>query len=226
MTSLKAYKELLLKVNKNDTNANIHVPKSQFVLIFNEQKRIWLDEKVKDKENNDYIEDIQELLVPDVSLKKLSSSTLKDEFELPADFFRRCTSYSVASKDTCKNVVLVNWPVKPKDINVLLVNTDTNPSFEYQETLYMVAGNKLLVYKDNFNLDEVYLTYYKEPRDIDLEGYTHIDGEPSTNIDTELSDFNVNQIIDRVAVEILFNYESREQAQAAVQRIQLNEQNK
>ena len=45
--SKELYKKFLLKINKNDTNSNVKVPISQFVLIYNEQQRLWLDNIIK-----------------------------------------------------------------------------------------------------------------------------------------------------------------------------------
>jgi hypothetical protein len=223
LSPLEIYKKFLLKVNKNDTNGNVKVPKSQFVLIFNEQKRKFLEEFLKKEESSDYIEDFEELLVPDEVLEKISDYTLKTDFKLPSDFLKRTSSYAVASKGDCKNRVLYTWPTKPKDINVLLQNSNQNPSFEYQETLVVLNSGKASVYKTDFTIDEFYLTYYREPKDLDIEGYTHIDGTPSTNIDIGLSDILTELIIDRAVTETLRNYESTEQLQIALQREQSNE---
>lgn len=224
MKPIEVYKKILLKVNKNDSNSNINVPKSEVVLIFNEEKRGWLDDKVKNKQSSDYIEDLEFLLELNVKLEKKSSSKFKEEFTLPSNFFRRASSYSLASKGKCKNVVVYNWFTKPKDINVLLQNDNQNPSFEYQETLVVLNNNLLSVYKDDFNIDEVYLDYYREPKDLDIKGYTHIDGTLSEDIEVDLDNFNTEEIINRTATELLRNYESAEQTQMALQRQQLKEQ--
>lgn len=224
MTPNEIYKKFLLKVNKNDTNTNIKVPKSQFVLLFNEEKRQWLDDKTKGKESSDYIEDLEYLLEHNIPLEKISSFTLHDDFKLPENFFRRATSYSIASKKDCNNVPIVNWFIKPKDLNVLLQNAHTSPSFEYQETIALLNKNKLSVYKGDFTITEVYLTYYREPKDLDIAGYKHIDGTPSSDIEVDLDDFNIEEIINRTARNAVLNYESVEQNQLALQRQQINEQ--
>ena len=86
MTPQTAYKEFLLKVNKNDTNANIKIPKSQFVLLFNEEKNIFVEDKIKNEESSAEIEAISELLELDKPLVLESVSKIKDDYKLPEDF--------------------------------------------------------------------------------------------------------------------------------------------
>lgn len=221
MIPQEAYKRLQLKVNKNDTNGNVKIPKAQFVLIFNSEKRKWLDTLIPESGSTDEIEGIEELLEVDVPLTKVSEDTKKAVFTLPTNFFRRTSSYNLASQDDCKDQVVVNWFVsKNKNINVLLQNSDFNPSFDYRETLAVLNKDKLTIYKDNFTVDKTYLSYYREPKDIDINGYTRLDGTPSTDVTIDLSDINVELILDRVAVEVTRNYESILQNQLAAQRLQ------
>lgn len=217
-TPLEIYKRFLLKVNKNDTNGNIKIPKSQFVIIFNEAKRNWIDQKAKILESNDYIEDLAFLLELDAPLTKVSSTPLTEVFKIPSNFFSKTSSYSVASKGDCKDKILVNWFVKPKDINVLLQNSNQSPSFEYQETLAILNKDNITVYKDNFNIDQCYLSYYREPLDIDIDGYTKIDGTASQNIATDLDNISTEEVLELAAIEALKNYESIEQLQIALQK--------
>jgi hypothetical protein len=220
MTPQEAYKRFLLKVNKNDTNGNVKVPKGQFILLFNEQKRKWQEKTIRTNEDSDYIEGIEELLELDKELSKVAEHNNRDDFALPTNFYRRATSYSLASKDECSKQMLINWFIKPKDRDVLLQNSDQSPSFEYRETLAIVNSGKLSVFKDGFTVDRVLLSYYREPIDMDIEGYNHVDGTVSTNIQTDLSDMNIEEVLDLTATEAIRNYESTQQLQIALQRQQ------
>lgn len=223
MLPIEAYKLLLSKVNKNDTNTNIKVPKSIFILLFNQEKRKWLSKFLEKEESSDIIENISELLILDKELNKVHQTDKRIDFSIPNDFFKRVSGYNIASKDKC-NAVVVNWFQKPKDINVLLQNSHYTPSFEYQETLAVINDGKVSIYVDNFDIKNSYLTYYKEPKDLNIEGFKQLDGTPSYNQETGLSKENMEKIIDRVAVEITRNYESTEQLQLALQRQIENEQ--
>lgn len=223
MLPIDIYKSFELKVNKNSTNTNIQVPLGVFVTIWNEQKRQWLDDKAKLKESSNYIEDIEELLELDINLKVVKSYSDKSIFELPENYFRRVTSYSLANKGNCKNKKIYNKIVKPKDRDSYLQNSDFSPSFEWEQTISVLNNDKLTVYKDDFEIKNVYLSYYREPKDLDIEGWVKLDGTPSTNILPDLSKFNIEEITNRAVLEVLSNYESAEQYQLAAQRIQRNE---
>ena len=217
------YKEFLFKVNKNDTNTNIKVPEQIFVILFNEQKRKLLNEQIKVKESNDYIEDFSDILTfPIDPLEKISEDSQKATFKLPSDFLLRVSAYCLASRGNCKNNILTIWFVKPKNINVLLQNTNENPSFDYQETIGLINSNNLTVYKTDFNIDETYLTYYREPQDLDISGYTK-NGIPSIDQVPDMDLINIEKIIDRTVTEVTLNYENIEKYQLMLQRQQLGE---
>src|SRR6185369_11249479 len=134
MTSLQAYKEFLIKLNKNDTNRNINIPKGQFVLLYNQQRHPWLSNRIESGLKDDTIDDLEELLTLDTELEKTEVKTNFTSFLLPSDFFYYSTSYSLASKEGCSQSVIYNWNPKNKNKNELLKSDNDKPSFEYQES--------------------------------------------------------------------------------------------
>jgi hypothetical protein len=220
MISLEAYKKFLLKVNKNDTNGNINISKGQFILIFNEQKRNWLKLRIEKDQGSDLINYIEEVLILGKKLRKYKDYPTRAVFELPKDYFSYVSSYSIASKGECKNVKLFNWDTKPKNINIVLQDEDNNPSFDWRETNVDLSSYGLEIYKTDFSVDEVYLDYYREPIDIDIEGYQRLDGKMSTNIESDLDNSNIEEILDMCAIEAQRNYENVEQFQIAQTRNQ------
>lgn len=222
MTSLEAYKTFLLKINKNDTNRNINISKGNFVLIYNEQKDIWLSKVLaRDSDTSDK-NGIEALLVPDLEIEKVKDTNNYAVFGLPDNLFEYQSSYSIAEKGKCKDRVLYNWDFKPRNKNVLLQDENNNPSFEYEQTLINLSDGKLLVYKTDFDIVKQYITYYKHPEYIDIEGYRKVDGSLSKEINPTLPDYIVNQIINHCAVEVIRSYENPEGFTLAKDR--LNEQ--
>ena len=231
MNSLTAYKKFLLKINKNDTNSNINISKGEFVLIFNEQARRWLREKIKNKQIDDTANDISELLVSEEPLPVTAKGTSFVEFQLPDPFFDYVTSTSDAIKQityqdsqgethrtNCKGI-LYNWDTKAKNLNTLFMDDNHKPSFEFQESFITIYSDKIKVYKTDFNINTLILTYYREPWEIDIAGYKRIDGSPSTNINPQFIDANTDEIISRAAVEAARNYQDPEQVQIGKDRI-------
>jgi hypothetical protein len=222
MTSIEAYKRFLLKINKNDSNTEVSIPVGEFVLIFNEQAKKWLLYKLNSKESSDDIDDLQDLLLHDVVLNKVKTENTHTDFSLPNNFFSYSSSFSIVKGDGCVQR-LKNIRVKPKNIEIYLDDEDFKPSIEWKQTILTLSSNYIQVYTNNFSVDSVYLSYYKEPNEIDIEGYIKVDGSNSKNIDSEISDIFVNEIINRCAVEVIRSYQSPEGYSLAEDRIKTEE---
>lgn len=212
------YKRFLIKVNKNDTNSNINVPKGVFVLIFNEQLDFWIENKIREVIQTNEKNKIGNLLVIDKPLTKLSQTANHVKFELPTDFYDIESTYSIASKGTCTNRVLYNFDFKQRNKNVLFQNENEKPSFEYQETLYNINEDGLLVYTDNFTIDSQYLSYFRRPKKIDISGYTKFDGSPSQDIETDIDEKHIIEVINMCSVESVKNFENVEAFQLQKQK--------
>lgn len=215
ISPLEVYKEFLLRVNKNDTNKNISVPKGEFVLLFNEQAPLWLDKFIDDNLSTDSIEDVAEMYQPDTELVKLADKELFSQFTLPSNFLKKAAVYLTATKGECKDVVMVAWDFKPKNKNFTIQNANLTPSFEYQETNYALAGNTLILYKSDFTIDKAYLSYYRKPTQLDLKGYKHLDGTESSDASTDLDDINVYKVLNVCAEIALGRYQNIEGTQIA-----------
>lgn len=218
MTSIEAYKKLLLRVNKNDTNTDIDISKGEFVLLYNEQKNRWLNQEINKKDATLDVQDLSGVQVKYASLEKDLEGSLYTTFKLPSNFFNYISSYSVCSQGECKGVRIFNYPYKPLQENMLLEDTNSDPSFEFEETIVDLSQGSIYVHKKDFNVDEVFLNYYREPGLIDIAGYIKLDGNESSNIDPDIDDIYVDQIIDRCASEIIRRYENPEGFQLAADR--------
>ncbi len=219
MTSVEAFKRLLLKVNKNDTNTDIDISKGEFVFLFNEQAKRWLKTKLNEKENVIDVQDLAEIQVKFKELVKLDENDSYAIFELPANFFNYASSYSVCSSGTCKGIRVFNFPFKPLNENMLLEDYNSRPSLDYEETLVDLSEGKLFVFKDDFTVDRCLLNYYRSVIDIDIAGYIRLDGSSSTNIDPDVQDQYVDEIIDRCTLEIIRRYQSPDGFEMAKERI-------
>ena len=80
---------------------------------------------------------------------------------------------------------------------------NNKPSFDYEETLLKIAGEEIKIYFDDFKIKQAFLSYYKEPIDIDIAGYIKIDGTASKTINPKLPDIAVNEIVSRCVREFV-----------------------
>lgn len=209
MTAAESYLLFLLKVNKNDTNANIHISKAEFVKLFNEEQRRWLNEKLKAKLDSDEVNDLSELLVPFTKLKRESKFDFYIDYAVPDNFFAIGSFYIIAQRNICKRVLEPQW-VNMKNLMSLLLDRYDAPSFDFERTLVTFAANRLQVYMKDFDIADTYISYYRMPDDIDMADYIKEDGSSSSNIDPELQDMYVEQIINRCARSVIANYENPE----------------
>lgn len=208
MTSKQLYKNFEIKINRNDTNRNIKVNEGIFVKIFNEQAPLWLKDQIENNSSSDLKNDVAEFLVLDTPLQKDKDTENYSSFVLPSDFFKYGSSYTLAKKGDCTNRKLRNWDFKIKSRNAVEQDTNNSPSFEYEETLVNFAGNNILVFKTDFEVEKEFLSYYILPTEIDIAGYIKEDGSHSKDIDFNFTKFTANKIIDWCVLETIRIFEN------------------
>lgn len=218
MTSREIYKRFLLKINKNDSNDGVNVPVSHFVLMFNAERLVWLGSKLRDDADNWKLDYLEELVSTDVQLpvSKIHDSSV--DFTLPADLYRYISSYSLASKDKCKKTKIFNFEQNTLNLTAVLADAFSRPNFKFEETPCIQKSGTLKVYFEDFKIDSVFLSYYRTPKPIDIPGYIRIDGTPSEDLTTDLSDENIDEVLNRMAVEVLREYLDGEGFQLAKDR--------
>jgi hypothetical protein len=219
MNTKEIYKKFLWEFNKNDSNRTISVLPSHFILTFNTEIPRWLAEKIRDNADNVKIDDLNELLETDVKLNKVEDYDDSVTFQLPENFFRHAASYSLVDKGECKNVKIFNFPKKALGFTATLADDFSGPQFDYQETPFIITQNKMKVYFDDFKIKSVYASFYKLPIPIDMAGYEKIDGSPSTDQNTDLTDKNIDEVITRVVSKLSAQDQSAERFQFAKERI-------
>ena len=218
ITTIELYKEFQLKLNKLDSDDNIDVSPGEFVLIFNEQQMKWFNDNFRNIGNKNK-EKVQKLIEPDFLLLPSNQSTYYTEFDLPENFFDYIRSYALCSNTNCKNVPVDIFEIKPENVTYYLRDEFNKPSIEYQETFRILANGKVQVYKLGFDVDKVYLTYYRYPVKVDMIGYTRLDQTLSTDINPELDEYYLHEIIDLCVLETQRQIENGEGFQLSKDRI-------
>lgn len=223
MTSLEAYKIFLLKFDALNTEDAVDISPGEFCLIYNGEQTKFVKREYQNRSTR-FIDDIQSLISTNIPLKNLADKEDYYEADLPENYLDYITSITIASTETCKRKRLMNFEVKMADLNTNLSDEFSKPSFEFEETIITLADNKIQVYTDNFNVDDVLLTYYRIPAQIDIEGYIKLDGSESENNSPELRDDLVHEILDLCVLEASRNY--NEQLKAQLSQIKAEEDRK
>lgn len=134
------------------------------------------------------------------------------------------SEYVLADKGSCKNHPLAITQIRHGDINKVLANSNTAPSFEYQDVPGTITGHKWQIFTDGtFTPKRLYLWYIRYPKKVDYEGYTHLDGKPSTTVNSEFPYFLKEEIVDIAVRSLALSTENQNAVQAAQIKIQTNE---
>lgn len=219
MKSNEIYKRFLLKNNTNDTNEGANFLISHFVLLFNSEGIRWETERLA-KGDDDSLNKLDRLLISDLEVpivKKFSDSV---HCQLPDNFFKHVSSYSLSDKGDCKGVKVFNFEKKALNLTEILADDFNTPQFDFQETPCIIINNQIKIYFSDFLIKKVYISYYKTPTQIDISGYTKIDGSISSDVDSELSDDNIEEILNRLVVEIKRQTKDAEGFQLSKERVQ------
>lgn len=221
MTSTETYKRFELKLNSLANSDNVDISPGEYVLIYNEQQTKWYESKFRGRRT-----DVQLLAERDLPLTLVTTTDDFVEYSLPTNYLEYISTYCKTSRGICTDRRMRTFPVIDLSNKELYLRDDYNkPSFDYSETFTTIASDKMQVYKTDFSIDSVFLTYYRFPKYIDLLGYTRLDGVASTNIDPELSDEYVNEIIDWCVAEVQRSFGDTNGFQLSADRLNRDKNN-
>lgn len=206
MKIIDCYLRALQKAEENATNGGIKLDKARFVQLFNdEQDR--LVRYILQKKNEDEIRYIQKLVVYSKELAKNKDFDNPESslFTMPDDLFAFSNISGVFSRGECTASDFNIWEVKNENIHEILNDEFNSPSYDYRDTVYTIGNEGIRVYKKDFNVDKIFLTYYRYPKSVDIEGYVKSSGSASTTIDPELDDKLVEIILNMIEKQFALN---------------------
>ena len=204
------------RLNKLDSDDYDNIEVWQIQEAFNKEQIEWVRRQLHGtnayKESNEQsirrIDDLQILLkstdIKEEDVLKLNSKKYIS-FELPDDYLEYKRVSCIASKDECSNRDVSVYLAQESDVDVLLQDSLSNPSFEWVETFATLLSGHVKVYTDNkFDIDEVSFTYYRFPVDIVFKDSMNIYTEEiaTADVECEFKDDIIELIIDG-AVSIL-----------------------
>lgn len=181
--------------------------------------------KTGDEASKRRIDDLQVLLVT-VPIKMHNKKEYYESDSLPKDYFEWKRMSSNATSGCCKEPrKLTIYLAEEANVDTLLKDVNKNPNFEWAETFCTIAGNKIKVYTDDkFQLDEPKLTYYKQPRRIEIQGVSNpYTGLISlTEVECEFKDDLVEIFIDECVKILAGDIESMNAQQIADNSVEIN----
>lgn len=187
-------------VNRNNTNNNISVDKPRFIQMFNDIQNRYLD-FLLNKRDDDTIRRAAKFFSTQV-LQLDKSEEIREVYVLPINYFDFSNIEIKASQKNCKGIPLHSFEVKTENLQELLNDKFSEPSFDYRETFYHTSGDSTIsIYKKDFSIDSVNLLYYRYPNKVDIEGYIKTDESNSTSIDPEWEDRDISKILMAMSLE-------------------------
>lgn len=236
-------KELLydidLKLNKIGSNEHQGIELENKIIALNDAQINLI--KTKFSGNNIYktgldgfqkrYNDLESLIEKDQSLKlKNDNSPLKswsaDLNELKPEYMLGVpgSEYILAEKGSCKAHIIEVYQVRHGDVNRVLSNSNTAPSFEFQQAPGTITGHKYQVFTDGtFKPVKFYLWYVRYPVKVDFEGYTHLDGSDSKIVNSELPYFLKEELVDLAVRNLALSTENMSAVQASQIKINTDE---
>lgn len=178
-----------------------------------------------DEQSKRRIDDLQILLKEE----KIALRKHKDYVEsvniLPEDYFEYKRLSGMSSDGCCENRKMVIYLAEEANVDELLRDKMKQPSFEWGETFCTLKTNRIRVYtNDTFELKEVTLSYYRQPRLIQI--LQCVDPYTSTvslvNVECEFKDDIVELMIDEAVKILAGDIESYNQQQTASGQVEGN----
>lgn len=193
----RVYSKFTDRVNVLSSNQAAGVENiRQFVDTFNEATLSIVREVIPVLGSNQELREFMQVLLTPAELSGVVQGR-HYSYPLPDNFEAWSDAYVEAVKGQCKLKLRV-WKADPGEETRYYSDGMYCPSFEWEETFATLGSNKARVFVKDFELLKLYLTYYREPRLVDLEGYETENG-PSTNIDPEFDGRFLEMILDRSA---------------------------
>lgn len=204
MDTNKAYQKFIIKINKNATTDSIACDKGKFVVIINEAQNKF-QEFILDKKGDDEIRYIQHLLVEDHLISESNPHKDSQDFALPKDYFDLSNVSAEATKETCSKQKIDLFEIKNDDKNNILSDEFNNPSFKYREAPYNLSSNKVKVYKTDFTVDQITLSYYRYATQIELQTPNNPESDFKATTNLEWDNKTADRIISLAASEFELN---------------------
>jgi len=221
------------RLNKLASNDYDNIECWQIVEAFNKGQVAWCRRNLHglnvkqtgDEQSKRRIDDLQVILT-EVPIVLQNRGLYYESDGLPANYFEWKRVAGPAINKCCdepRNMVI--YLSEEANVDQLLRDKLKQPNFEWGETFCTLKDNNLRIYtNDEFEIPEAQLSYYRQPRHIQINGcvdpYTQL--ESTVDVECEFKDDIVELFIDEAAKILGGDIESFNQVQTATQQVEGN----
>ena len=206
------------RLNKLDSQDYDNIECWQIVEAFNKAQVEWSRRQLHginlvkegDEQSTRRKDDLQ------VLLNKTTITNLTDKgdysfLSIPGNYLQWKRVDVYAQRDCCDKRRMVIYLAEEGNVSILLRDKLKRPSFEWAETFATLIDDRINVYTNGeFNISEVDLTYYRQPRKIQIQGCVdpYTNEVSTTEVQCEFKDDLVELFIDEAAKIIAGDIES------------------
>lgn len=219
------------RINKLDSQDYDNLECWQIVEAFNKAQVEWCRRQLHglnivkegDEQSTRRKDDLQVLLIND----PITMTDKKDFFSgpVPTDYLQWKRVDVFACHDCCKDRRMTVYLAEEGNLNQLLRDDAKKPSFDWAETFATLINNKIHIYtNDEFEISDASLTYYRQPRQIQIQGCVdpYTNQESAINIESEFKDDIIELIIDETVSVLAGDIESQVQYPRGTQTAERN----
>jgi len=224
--------KLKQRLNKLASNDYDNIECWQIVEAFNKAQTEWVRRQLHgnnmyregDEMSKRRIDDLQPLL-KEINLTGSITDTYFESSGIPDNYmeYKRIKAY--ATSECCSEPRLMTVYLS-EEANVDLIFRDPlkRPDYEWGETFCTWIGNKVRVYKTDFDIKDVILTYYRQPILIEIAGCQNPYNGKNTlkDINCEFKNDVVEVLLDEAASLIAGDIENFNQYQTNQQTAERN----
>lgn len=202
MTADQIEQSILIQLQANGTTDKIQTSKGRIAVTYNRVQNQIIEFLIdKSDDDNRYLQKVKEL---NKELVKEKLQSTLDIFSIPKDYFDFLNIEAFASQGNCSNQRLSLDEIKGGNINALLTDEFSKPSFKFRESFYIIAKDKVNIYKDNFTIDKAYMDYYRYPKQMTLQNPSNPESK-FTEGELEFDDKLTNKIITLTSSALMLN---------------------
>ena len=201
--------KLKQRLNKLASNDYDNIECWQIVEAFNKAQVEWIRRQLHgnnmyregDEMSKRRVDDLQ-ILLTETNLPGTQSDKFFESSSIPANYmeYKRITAY--ATSECCLDPrSMTVYLAEEANVDLLYRDSLKAPDFSWGETYCTWLGNNVRVYKKDFDITTVSLTYYRQPQNIEIAGcqnpYTGT--ATLTDIICEFKDDIVELLLDETA---------------------------
>jgi len=221
--------KLKQRLNKLSSNDYDNIENWQIIEAFNKAQLEWCRRQLHgnnlykegDEMSKRRVDDLQ-ILLTELNLTGTETTLYFETNNFPSDYMEYKRVSTSATSECCTTPrSMTVYLAEEANVDLILRDNNKKPDFDWGETFCTMIGNKIRIYRDNFNIVSPILTYYRKPRYIQFTGVLnpYTGTVSTTDVIPEFKDDIVELILDDTAALIAgdidnFNQMQREQQSA------------